>query len=129
MKHDLSKEELKKITDLLKVHGTDYKMIATSVGVNMSVIYEVDVVHNKKFNYTPSGKGPVRLQKHIVAIRRVDNQEGWAMDFKIRRAHERYDRGEVEIVTGRDGMNLILYAIPRKVKEQRVYFTKEKVDV
>jgi len=107
----LIKEELKRTSDLRK--------IARHLGVPVSWVRDVEVSRFK------SGRDDLR--KYIVASKHVDRE--WNnRSPEIRKAREAYDRGEVEMCQGRDGYTIHLYAIPRKVRderENRAYFSRE----
>jgi hypothetical protein len=61
---------------------------------------------------------PEHMQQYVVAIKVLD--ESWPGSAEIGMAREQYDRGDVELCTGRvqiDGDRrdlLVLYSIPRK---------------
>ena len=92
--------------------------ITAKTGVSLYTLTEIDCKYNGAFNYTEEGKGQPHLQKYIVAITNVtvswDNNNP-----DIKKARENYENGTHEMCTGRDGMNLILYSIPRKQKTYR----------
>lgn len=60
----------------------------------------------------------------IIARRRLDiPTAGWRQIspiWTIQQARDAYDRGEVEIATGRDGDEATLYAIPRVGRIKRM---------
>ncbi len=94
-------------------HGS-YSKTVRKLSIPTPVVEYVDVVENKRFNYTPEGRGREALQKFIVAIKDVRDGEDWDNDSpEISEARKAYDDGRIEMATGRDGFNMILYAIPR----------------
>lgn len=97
---------------------------AKHLGMTPAEVRLIDIVANGKFNYTPEGRGRLELQPYIIAVRDRNETATWDnTDPKIIKAREYYDQGLVELTTGVDGMNLILYAIPReKKKERETYF-------
>lgn len=119
MRH-ISKDERTKIQRALIDNSGDYRAVAVHLHVTVHEVYWVDIVENRKFNHTELGRGRPELHKFVIAIRSLFTTTAWNNnDAKIHAARQAYDRGEVEITTGRDGENLILYAIPRKKKAQR----------
>ena len=63
-----------------------------------------------------------KLDRYIVVRKHVNS--AWPITRDLIIAKQQYDLGEVEICTGRDGDELILYAIPRKqiAKGRTPYF-------
>ena len=119
MLSNIPEEKINKIVNLLDAHKGDYTKVAKAANVGKILVYHVDVVHNKRFNRTEKGLGPENLQKYIIATREADDGIGWNNDDpKIKKARELYDEGVIEMATGRDGMNLLLYAIPRQFKDE-----------
>lgn len=121
----IKKEERVHILQTLADCKGDYVQAAKKLSISVDTISWVDMVENKRFNYTEAGRGRPELWKYIVAIRSVFETLGWRNNDKaIIKAREDYDAGKVELCTGRDGENLILYAIPRKViaKGRKPYF-------
>jgi len=109
-----------KVLELLIKHNGDYETVARFARVNSRIVYWIDVLENKKFNKTQDGLGVPHLQPYIVATKDADDNRGWPNNSpKLKEARELYDRGLVELVTGRDGMKLILYAIPRRMPQDR----------
>ena len=62
-------------------------------------------------------RGREDLRKYIVAIRHVEG--AWPESDALRRARKDYDEGRVELAQGRDGLNIILYALPRRTQAKR----------
>lgn len=116
--------ERRQIVQTLNECKGNYEIAARKLGINPSVVRWADVVVNKKFNATQDGRGRPELRAYIVAIRDIDATPTWDnSDPKIAKARQDYDDGKIEMVTGRDGMNLILYAIPRReVEVRKPYF-------
>jgi hypothetical protein len=120
-------DKRQRVLEVLKENDGDYVKTAKDTHTPMQTVREIDIIENKKFGYTPEGKGRKELQKHIVAIRRAD--ESWPdNDPKIQEARDAYDAGKVTLCTGRDGLNMILYAIPKKVIDinPTPYFVEEE---
>jgi hypothetical protein len=104
---------LQTLKDTKESNGS-YSKTVRKLSIPTPVVEYVDVVENKRFNYTPEGRGRELLQKYIIAIKDVRNGEDWDNDSQeISEARKAYDDGRIEMATGRDGFNLILYAIPR----------------
>ena len=104
---------LQTLKDTKESNGS-YSKTVRKLSIPTPVVEYVDVVENKRFNYTPEGRGRESLQKYIIAIKDVRNGEDWDNDSQeISEARKAYDDGRIEMATGRDGFNLILYAIPR----------------
>lgn len=119
-----------KILEVLRHNGGDYIAAAKTLALPSYLISLVDIVENRKFNYTPEGKGPKHLQKYIVAIRSLYIHSGWDnTNPDIIKARAAYDCGMAELATGRDGENLILYCIPRakQDKKRKPYFSAPAV--
>jgi len=120
MEPQLSPAQKAHILHVLAIFNGDHDKAAQKLRVGRNLVYNLDVVENRRFNWTPAGRGRKSLQKFIVAIRLADDPTGWNNeDPKIKKARGDYNSGLIDMVTGRDGMNLILYAIPRRVKEDR----------
>ena len=122
---ELSQKQKDHMLKVLEQNDGNYIKTAKELLISAETVRDVDVVENGKFNATKEGKGPKKLQKHIVAITHV--QEPWDNeDKKIKKARKQYDAGTHEMCTGRDGMKKILYAIPRKIPSMkgRPYFYK-----
>ncbi len=67
--------------------------------------------------YEP-GKGRPELVPYIVAIRDKEKEPLWDNTLpRIVKARELYEEGYVELITGYDSGNVILYAIPRKDRD------------
>lgn len=99
----------------LRENKNNVDRTAYQLGMTPGQVRFIDMVENGKFNYTPEGRGRPELQPYIVGIRDRDSSSTWDnADPKIAKAREYYDQGLIEMVTGIDGMNLILYAIPRQ---------------
>lgn len=115
---ELVSEELRK--------SKNYKTIARRLGLTVGEVRKFDIVEQGTFRSSEDGLGREELRKYIVATKHVDhpwNQE----DPAIVEAKKAYDDGLVEVCQGRDGFNIILYAIPRKerdTREDRVYFAR-----
>lgn len=117
---EVDQETRDRILETLKHNGGDYIAAAKSLALPAYLISMVDIVAYGKFNYTPEGKGPKHLQKYIVAIRSLYIHSGWDnANPAIVKARKDYDAGLVELATGRDGANIILYSLPRKQKDHK----------
>lgn len=67
------------------------------------------------------GRGPATLKPYIVAVRTIEDQ--WDnTQPEIKKARKDYDDGKVELCQGRDGDNIILYAIPKRRQVDRKPF-------
>lgn len=112
------------LKNLEKYKGNS-KRVATKLGISERAVITLDIMKNKKYNYTAEGLGPKHLQQYIIGVRSTFSDQGWGKSSKIIEARKLYDQGLVEIATGRDGMNFILYAIPRREKiNRKPYFSK-----
>lgn len=123
-----SEEQKQLVLDTLRENKGDIQSTARQLGMSESQVNWVDVIVNGKLTYI-EGKGRAELQPYIVAIRDKRFEPLWDNDNpKISKARDLYDEGKVEIVTGNDGNNVILYAIPRRFPElDRVpYFPLEQ---
>ena len=127
MEAPLSTEKQNHVLQLLKLYKGDYKEVARHTLVPASVIKEIDIIKNKKHNFTEEGRGPKHLQKYLVARTRThiawDNENN-----DIKQAREKVDQGKATMCTGRDGMYLLLYCFPKKVVElnPKPYFILEE---
>lgn len=122
----LTKQQELDILRYLRTTNRNYAHIAKKLSISEYSIMEVDIKHNKRFNATEDGLGPQHLRKYIVGVRNLYREPVWVddRDRKIQRAQDAYDKGFLELCQGRDGFNMILYAIPRKDKAVRKpYFT------
>lgn len=122
---EISKQKEEKILKLLEKHGCRYAEAAKESGISAHLIKCVDVKHNRKFGYTDEGLGRKELQKYLVGCLTIGIGEAWDnKDPKIKKARDDYDAGLSIVCTGRDGMNLLLYSIPRKkpIKNFEPYF-------
>jgi hypothetical protein len=63
------------------------------------------------------GVGRPEMEKYTVCIKHVN--EAWDNQDACAKARADYEAGTHELATGRDGDNLILYAIPRAVPQPR----------
>jgi len=124
----LTEADRYKVLETLSRMKGSVEKTASRLGLTRRQVEEIDIIENRKFNYTREGRGRPELQKYIVAIRDVDHTSAWDLkDTKIAQARDLYDQGLVEITTGRDGFNLILYAIPRhKPAIRKPYFVTEE---
>lgn len=131
LNNKLEEVDMSTATNLLKTledNNYDYETVARNIKVSILTLKNIDVILNKKHSLTEEGLGPKNMQQYIIARRHVDDENGWNnKDPKIVYAREAYNRGEGEIITGRDGNILNMYFIPRVTKAQkRNYFTTEK---
>lgn len=112
----ISEEERVKIVETLIKHGGGgYEATARELHLSTRIVQWVDIVANRKFGYTDAGRGRPELQEFIIGIRDLAECGGWDnSETKIKNARQDYDDGKIEMCTGRDGMNCILYAIPRR---------------
>lgn len=119
-------EQEKEILAVLASYHGNTERAAKKLLIPERTIQGVEMRHTGKYGYTPEGRGRKELQKYIVAIRDVTKIGSWDKCDRIAEARRRYDAGDIEMATGRDGFNLILYAIPRREKAlgRKPYFTK-----
>lgn len=103
---------------------------AKAVGVDVAEVWAViDANKDKLGTYEErhGGNGRPELEQFFVAKRRAMDR-GWENnDAPILRARAQYEAGTHEMITGRDGSWLILYAIPRRylASGREGYFTPE----
>ena len=106
------------ILETLKSCSGNYEMAASQLAISASTIRRIDIIYNKKFNWTPEGLGRPELQQYIVAVRDREDTHTWDnTDQKIIEARMLHDAGIADMLTGNDGMNIILYSIPRPKPE------------
>jgi len=123
----MEQKQKDKALKLLNEYKGNYEKVAKDLHVKAYLVRELDIAHHKRYNYTPEGRGPVKLQPFIVAISKAGT--AWDNDEpNIAKARDDYDAGLTEMTTGRDGLNLILYSIPRKkpINNRRPYFVEEE---
>lgn len=123
-----SEETKQLVIDTLRDNKGDEARTAQQLGLSEAQVRWVDVIVNKKFDMNVVGKGRPELQPYIVAIRDRNFEPVWDNENpKIIKARELYDEGVVEMATGIDGDNIILYAIPRRFKDEDrpPYFSAE----
>lgn len=123
-----SEEQKQLVLDTLRSNKGDVTRTAHQLGMSEAQIGWVDVIANGKLKYI-EGKGRAELQPYIIAIRDKRYEPLWDnSNPKIAKARDLYDEGKVEIVTGTDGFNVILYAIPRRYPEldRQPYFPLEE---
>lgn len=121
----ISEEEKAKIVEKLRENRYNIEKTANQMMCSQKLVEWVDVVENKRYNYTPEGRGRKDLQQYIIDIIQVG--KSWDNSKKkINQARKDYNDGKIEMCTARDGMNLILYAIPRN---QRIINRKDYFDV
>lgn len=121
---EISIQEQDRILSILREHNGSYLHAAKHALVSANTIKQIDIVRNKKYGYTPEGRGPKHMQKHIVAT--TLSHTAWDnSDPKIQKARDLVDEGKATMCTGRDGLNLILYCIPLKqpIKNKKPYFS------
>ena len=112
-----SDEQKKLVNDTLRENKGDIAKTANQLGLSEAQVNWVDMIVNNKF-VAVKGKGRPELQPYIIAIRDKNFEPFWDnSNPKIKKARELYDEGRVEIVTGVDGDNIILYAIPRRYQD------------
>lgn len=111
------------VGDMITACG-DVKKVSKTFGISEHLVAQIDIIRNKKYACTPKGTGPEHLKKYLVATRRADDRNGWDLSNpKILEARQNYDKGLGEIMTGRDGLFLNLYYIPRNVvRKDPMYF-------
>ena len=113
------------ILQRLAENNGNFNLTAGEMKVSANHVRELHLINTKRFNATPEGLGPKKLQKYIVATKKV--YEDWDNEApKLSKARQDYDDGKIEMCTGRDGLNLIIYAFPKKKPsmENRPYFSK-----
>lgn len=117
----------------LLIEGGDLRKVAKKVDMSVIEVQTINMIVNKLHNYTPEGNGRTELQPYLIGKLDLNQAETkWDnKDPKIARARELYDLGHVEICQARDGMNMLLYAIPRKERDKFRYpyfATEEELD-
>lgn len=122
-----SAEEIQHILRTLASCNGNYEKAARKLVLTDRVVQQVDMVHNGTWNYTPEGRGPKPLQRYIIATRNIFDGIDWDRNpnnHKIKEARRLYNEGKIEMATGRDGFNILLYAIPRReiVTDRKPYF-------
>lgn len=122
------KDELKnKIISALAEFNGSYRKVSEKLGnVSNDIIRNVDIIHNKRYNYTEEGMGKPELRRYLVGRRNRFYTPEWNnKDPKIAKARQLYDDGKVEIVQALDGFHVLLYAIPRRVVDtkRKPYFS------
>lgn len=107
-----------------------YNRVQKVLGIPLDTILEADVIFNGKNKITPDGLGPVELRPYIVAVRCRTSNTWDNEEPNLKEARERYDRGEVEMFTRVDGMNIIVYSKPlsKKDKYRFAYFSETEED-
>ena len=120
----------KEMKELAAYYINDLKLspkdVAGKMQLSINEVNWLDIVVNKKFNYTESGRGRPELQPWLIATRDKFTTARWDnTEPKIAKARELYDAGLVEMVHGYDGVNILLYAIPRRHPEleRKAYFS------
>lgn len=127
-----SEETKQLVIDTLRDNKGDERLTAHQLGLTEAQVRWVDVIVNKKFDVSIVGKGRPELQPYIVAIRDKNFEPVWDnTNPKIQKARDLYDEGKVEVLTGVDGDNVILYAIPRRFpdEDRGVYFAHIEEEV
>lgn len=104
--------------------GVDSDVIATRFRIPFPVVRYMAIGERQRWVQSLDGRGPAHLRKYIVAIRHVDGDWPTESISKIDEHRSKYDQGRVELCSGRDGYNIILYSIPRKTvaKGRSLYF-------
>ena len=102
---------------------------ATATGIDVKLVWQIVDQHSDKlssFSERNGGLGRPEMQRYLVARRQVTARQ-WDNDLpEIAKARANYESGTIEMMTGRDGGWLILYAIPRKKTSPRQdYFKPE----
>lgn len=123
----ISQEQKKHISETLQENKGDVDKTAKDLGFTPNQIRWADTTYNKNFTV---GLGRPEIRGSIVAVR-SSKTEGWDnADPAIRKARQMYDEGKVELCTGRDGEQFILYAILRRyIDKLRIpYFTLRYTD-
>ncbi len=112
------KKPNRKTTNAVSEEEVVYKKVQKVLNIPLSVILEADIVYNKRNKVTEDGLGPLNLRQYIVAVRCRTSTTWDNEDPKVKEARESYDKGEVEIFTLVDGMNVILYCKPLVTKDK-----------
>lgn len=123
----INEAKRKLVLETLAAYNNDYARAAKKLHMKEKVIRWIVQVENQEFNMTESGKGRPELQKYIVAIKHRD--ECWDNTKpEIVEARKAYEDGIVELTSGKDGWNDILYAIPRRVRaaSRPIFSTQEE---
>ena len=117
-----SDQQKQLVMDTLRKNRGDVAKTASQIGITPNQVNWVNTIMTKKSKYI-EGKGNPALHPYIVAIRDNNVEPMWNNEAnpKIMKARELYDEGLIELVTGRDKDNFILYAIPRRTPEPDRY--------
>lgn len=83
-------------------------------------VREVAIRKLNRWVISADRRGRPELRQYIVAIRHAD-APGWQSSTMLDNARRDYDAGMVELCQARDGNNIILYSIPRRVPVKRVH--------
>lgn len=129
---DIDTETATSLLKTLEDNNYDYEKVARTIKVSILTLKNIDIILNKKHSLTEEGLGPKNMRQYIIARRHVDDPNGWNNeDPKIIYAREAYDKGEVELMTGRDGNILNMYLIPRvtKTNKREHFITLEQENV
>lgn len=118
------KEELQS----LLIRGRDYLYIARKLKISATTVRNFDVITNGRNVVSDDGYGRKELRKYIISRRYIDSEWPAMDDIVIENARKDYDKGKIELVTGRDGFYQLLYRIPRQriAKRRKPYFTLEE---
>ena len=131
------KAEDQEIINLVKKYGPDPRKIVKALGYSLVKAKHKIIALNLQDGYQTvfterhGGFGRPELQPFIISRRKAMNPKWPPCDLqKITVARHKFDRGEIEMPTGRDGDWYILYSIPRsKVdKHRRPYFSAKRLD-
>lgn len=122
----ISRELRAKILDKYNALGHNEQAVAQHMGVSLKMVKYV--VRTRWVYRHSDGFGPKNLRPFLVAIRL--SIEPWDNTKPmIQKARELYNAGLIELCQGRDGANIIMYAIPRKHPVTRnVYFEDSNND-
>ena len=113
---DLIRDELKRTRN--------YYRLARQYGVQPDDIRNLLNPDTTFKKLTEDGLGRIELREYIVAVKQATDK--WP-DLSETKAI--YDEGKIEMCIGRDGENLIQYAIPRKwPTKPRNYFYREEAE-
>ena len=108
----------------LLIRGKDYLHVARKLKISATTVRNFDIITNGRYVVSEDGYGKVSIRKYIISRRYIDQEWPAMDDVVIENARKDYDKGKVEMVTGRDGFYQLLYRIPRTRidKKRKAYF-------
>jgi hypothetical protein len=119
-------EQETRLMEALKAPKARYDKIARMFGTTEMAVRNFDIEVLGRWKRSQDGWGDPAIRKFAVARRHIDGM--WDdRSERIREARNTYDNGTHEMCSGRDGLYIILYSIPRKepVLDRRPYFRRD----